>query len=109
MNERWKWWGGETDQKVLCTIAGVALRSVRFVNSTLQVKTNRWATEVMQCKALSWEDGQMTERVKQAVRALAQREMYVHGGVFNREGGADGWYSRFDFESAVWNPLHAEV
>ncbi len=32
----------------------------------------------------------MTERVKQAVRALAQREMYVHGGVFNREGGADG-------------------
>lgn len=35
--------------------------------------------------------------------------MYVHGGVFNREGGADGWYARFDFESAVWNPLHAEV
>lgn len=30
-------------------------------------------------------------------------------GVFNREAGADGWYSRFDFESAVWNPLHAEV
>lgn len=43
----------------------------------------------MQCTALSREDGQMTKRVK-SVRAVAQDEMYVHGGVFNRECGADG-------------------